>query len=468
MDDGHTAWLDGELSACNLADERLTKRLRKLLGQIGGAMGQSIPFACQDWANAKGAYRFLSNDRVNEADILAGHFQSTRDRAGAAEGLIFVLHDTTEFTFQREHSSAIGITKSVNSGRDKAGRVRSHAVCGILMHSSLALTAEGLPLGLAAVKVWTRQKFKGTAALKKKVNPTRIPIEKKESIRWLDNLEQSTELLGGPGRCVHIGDRESDIYELFCLAHELGTHFLLRTCVNRRAGDGDHTVADEMDEVVVKKRHLIDVRGDNGDPDHALLDIRYRKIRILPPIGKWKRYPPLELTVIHAEEAATPRNRKKIIWKLITDLPVNSGRAAVEKLEWYAMRWKIEVFHKILKSGCRAEDSRLRTAQRLANLIAIFCIVSWRVFWMTMLNRATSDAPAELALTASELHVLDHLMTGPPITRKGLSHYLTKVARLGGYLARASDPPPGNIVMWRGLSRLRDIQLGADIPPRCG
>jgi hypothetical protein len=421
-------------------------------------MGQSIPFACQDWANAKGAYRFLSNDRVNEADILAGHFQSTRDRAGAAEGLIFVLHDTTEFTFQREDSSAIGITKSVNSGRDKAGRVRSHAVCGILMHSSLALTTEGLPLGVAAVKVWTRQKFKGTAALKKKVKPTRIPIEKKESIRWLDNLEQSRPW----------ADDEIALDAGRCLAHELGTHFLLRTCVNRRAGDGDHTVADEMGEVVVKKRQLIDVRGDNGDPDQALLDIRYRKIRILPPIGKWKRYPPLELTVIHAEEAATPRNRKKISWRLITDLPVNSGRAAVEKLEWYAMRWKIEVYHKILKSGCRAEDSRLRTAQRLANLIAVFCIVSWRVFWMTMFNRATSNAPAELALTASELNMLDHLMTGPPITRKGLSHYLTKVARLGGYLARPSDPPPGNIVMWRGLSRLRDIQLGADIPPRCG
>ena len=122
--------------------------------------------------------------------------------------------------------------------------------------------------------------------------------------------------------------------------------------------------------------------------------------------------------------------------------------------EWCAMRWKIDVFHKILKSGCRTEDSRLRTAQRLANLIAVFCIVSWRVFWMTMLNQASSDALAELALTASELHVLNHLQTGPPITRKGLSHYLTKVARLGGYLARASDPPPGNVVMWRGLSRL--------------
>jgi hypothetical protein len=291
MDGDHAAWLESELTACNLADERLTKRLHKLLGQIGAAIGQSIPFACQDWTNAKAAYRFLSNSRVSEADILAGHFQSTRNRSGVTEGPIFVLHDTTEFTFQREATDAIGITKSVNSGRDKAGRVRSHTVCGILMHSSLALTTEGVPLGLAAVKVWTRQKFKWTAALKKKVNPTRVPIEKKESIRWLDNLAQSTDLLGGGGRCVHIGDRESDIYELFCLAHELGTHFLLRTCVNRRAGDGDHTVADEMGEVAVKKRHLIDVRDNNGDPDQALLEIRYRKIRILPPIGKWKRYP---------------------------------------------------------------------------------------------------------------------------------------------------------------------------------
>lgn len=123
MDESHTAWLDNEFAGCHLADERLTKRLHKLLGQIGGAMGQSIPFACQDWANAKAAYRFLSNDRVNEADILAGHFQSTRDRTSATDSLIFVLHDTTEFTYQREAAEAIGITKSVNSGRDKAGAV---------------------------------------------------------------------------------------------------------------------------------------------------------------------------------------------------------------------------------------------------------------------------------------------------------------------------------------------------------
>lgn len=462
MHGGDEAWFDRELAGCRFPDERLQKRLRTLVAQLGSAMGQSIPLVCQDWANTKAAYRFFSNDRVSEADILAGHFQSTRDRAGATDGPVLVLHDTTEFSYQRENVDAIGITKAINSGRDKAGRVRAHTVCGILMHSSLAVTTEGLPLGLAAVKFWTRKKFKGTAALKKKINPTRVPIEKKESVRWLQNVQQSTELLGDPGRCVHIADREGDIYELFCAAREAGTHFVIRTCNDRLAGDGDHTIADEMDEVAVKGLHRIEVRDNNGDPDEAILEIRYRKIRVLPPVGKASRYPVLALTVIHAEERSTPKNRKKIEWKLITDLSVNSRADAIEKLEWYELRWKIEVFHKILKSGCKAEESKLRAAQRLTTLVSVFCILSWRVFWLTMLNRSTPGALPSLALTETEIAVLDRLVNDKPhARRKTLSHYLIKIARLGGYLARANDPPPGNTVMWRGLSRLTNIALGA-------
>lgn len=466
MDGTTDAWFDDELAGCSLADERLNKRLRKLLAQIGSSMGQSIPLVCQDWANAKAAYRFFSNDRVSEADILAGHFQSTHDRTAATDGPVLVLHDTTEFSYRRDKPEAIGITKSINSGRDKAGRLRSHTVCGILMHSSLVVTTEGLPLGLAAVKFWTRKKFKGTNALKKKINPTRVPIEEKESIRWLENLKQSTDLAGDPGRCIHIGDRESDIFELFCAAQEVGTHFLVRTCVDRLAEDGDHTIAEEMAAVEVKGLHRVDVRDNNGDLDEAILEIRYHRIRVLPPIGKQKRYPALTLTVLHAEERGTPKNREKIDWKLITDLPVRSRKDAIEKLDWYALRWKIEVFHKILKSGCKAEEAKLRTAQRLANLISIYCIVSWRIFWMTMLNRLSPNAPPALALTETEIDLLDHLvqdMPQKPPRRRTLSHYLTKIARLGGYLARASDPPPGNTVMWRGLSRLTDIGLGATI-----
>lgn len=453
---GTETWVDREAAGCKFKDERLGRRFCKLLAQIGSDMGQSIPLVCQDWANTKAAYRFFSNDRVNEADILCGHFEATRERVAATEGPLLVLHDTTEFSFKREKPDLIGFT----------GKTAGRTQCGILMHSSLAVTTEGLPFGLAAIKFWTRKKFKGTTALKRKVNPTRVPIEQKESIRWLENLRQSTELLAAPGRCVHIGDRESDIFELFCLAEEVGTHFLVRTCVDRLAGDGNHTIADEMDEVTVKGLHRIKVKDDQGDPDEALLEIRFRKLRILPPIGKQKKYPALTLTVIHAQEHGKPKRRKKIEWKLLTDLPVRSCKDAIEKIEWYALRWKIEVFHKILKSGCKAEESKLRTAERLVNLIAVFCIVSWRVFWMTMLNRSSPNALPQTALTDSEIRLLDHLVKGrvrDHVRRDTLSHYVVKIARLGGYLARANDPPPGNIVIWRGLSRLSDIELGATI-----
>ena len=464
MDVTGPTWLDDELAGCEFGDQRLGKRLRKLLGQIGGAMGESIPLACEDWANTKAAYRFFSNERVSEGEILAGHFQATCNRAAIAGERIFVVHDTTEFSFRREDPKPVGFTREIHRGQYKERGPSVHTLCGILMHSSLVLAADGLPLGLAAIKFWTRGKFKGSTALKRKINPTRVPIEKKESVRWLQNLQQATELLGDPARCVHIGDRESDIYELFCLAAEIRTHFVIRACNNRLAGDGDHTVADEMEEVAVKGLHRIEVRDRKGEPEQAVLEIRYRKLRVLPPIGKQRVYPALTLTMIHAEERGVPKNRERISWKLFTDLQVRSCAEAIEKLQWYALRWRIEVFHKILKSGCKAEESKLRTAQRLTNLIAVFSILSWRVFWMTMLNRSAPSAPPSFALEDIEIRILDRLVKdGSRRRATTLSHYLTKIARLGGYLARASDPPPGNIVMWRGISRLTDIRLGASI-----
>jgi hypothetical protein len=456
-----STWVDHELAACKFKDERLGKRFRSLLEQLAASPGESIPLVCQDWANTKAAYRFLDNDRVSEAEILAGHFRATRDRAAATDGPVLVLHDTTEFSFKREDIDAVGITRKAVAGVYRDGTLRHYTACGILLHSSLAVTTDGLPLGLTAAKFWTREKFKGTNALKKKVNPTRIPIEAKESIRWLDNLRQSTELLGQPARCVHIGDRESDIYELFCAARDAETHFLLRTCVDRLAGDGEHTIAAEMAEVRCRGVHQVEVRDRHGQLSKAMLELRYRRIQVLPPIGKQSRYPRLSLTVLHATERGRPRNREPIDWKLITDLPVTSRAAAIEKLQWYALRWKIETFHKILKSGCQAEQSKLRTAERLVNLLAMFCILGWRIFWLTMLNRSTPRAPPTVAFTPLEIDLLHQLVPAPSSRRSSSLHScLTQLARLGGYLARAADAPPGNTVIWRGLSRLTDIEIG--------
>ncbi|HEY2158846.1 MAG TPA: hypothetical protein VGH33_24655 [Isosphaeraceae bacterium] len=174
------------------------------------------------------------------------------------------------------------------------------------MHSSLVLTPGGVPLGLAAVKFRTRAKFKGTNALKKKVNPIRIPILQKESVRWLENLERSTGLPGDPARCVHVGDRESDIFELFCAARESGTYFVVRTCVDRLAAGGGTTISRVMGREPARGVYEVEVRDDRGRVSTARVDVRFRRMTVHPPIGKQRRYPALELTVIHAHERVGP------------------------------------------------------------------------------------------------------------------------------------------------------------------
>ena len=219
---GTAAWIDQKLAGCEFADVRLEKRFKTLVARLAEGVGESIPMACQDWAGTKAACRFFANDRVSEAEILAGHFQATRDRFRATPGTVLVLHDTTELSFQREKKQAIGVTHLPYGGKGKDGRPRlAHGVRDPLAFQPRG-DPEGLPLGIAAVKAWTRKKFKGCNALKKKINPTRVPIEEKESVRWLENLRRSTALLNEPQRCVHIGDRESDIYELFCEAQNIG------------------------------------------------------------------------------------------------------------------------------------------------------------------------------------------------------------------------------------------------------
>jgi len=457
---GSQDWIEQELAASKLPDARLEKRLRHLVEQMAKGVGRSIPWACQDWAAAKAAYRFFSNGRVSEEQILAGHFSATRERLGCGEELFLIVHDTTEFSYKREDMAAVGLVSKGSVRKDSQGHPVYFTTCGINLHSSLAVTLDGLPMGLTAVKFWSRKAFKGRKAKRK---AHRAPIEEKESIRWLENLRSSTELLGQPQRCIHVGDQESDIFDLFGTAQQLGTHFLVRTRADRLADGGPDTVAETIGRSPRRGLYRIAVRNRKGEESEAVLEIRYRRMCIQTAKGKKKRYPDQMVTVIEAPEQEMPPDRDRIDWKLITDLAVNSRQQAVEKVQWYALRWKIEIFHKILKSGCRAEQAKLRTASRLVNLLAVFCILSWRVFWLTMTNRIDPEADPGLVFTDLELRILARLAADRPtvqLQQQGLSHYLIKLARLGGYLARNSDPPPGNETIWRGLTRLVDIQLG--------
>jgi hypothetical protein len=244
----------------------------------------------------------------------------------------------------------------------------------------------------------------------------------------------------------------------------------VRACVDRLAGDVGHTITAELEETGVKGLHRLDVRDAKGDISRAALAMKYKGITALPPIGKQKHYPALELTIIHASERGTPKGRKPIEWKLTTDLPVRTRAAAIEKIAWYATSWKIKLFHKILKSGCKAEESKLRTAERLANLMVVLCIMSWRILWLMMLNRTAAEASPTIALTETETGLLDKLIAGTGNRRchsGTLACYRIKLARPGGYLARSRDPPLGIGARTRWRSRPHQaprvrLRLGRD------
>jgi len=449
-----------ELENSNFYDLRIKKRLLNLITSLSGNVGSSIPFACQDWANTKGAYRFLSNENFTEAEILQGHFESTASRINHSSGPLLILHDTTEITFNRKSPREIGYTRKCANRKGLFGHDIERAMCGILMHSSLAITPEGVPLGLTANKFWSRDKFKNSKALYRGTNATRIPIEEKESYRWLDGISMSHKDINSPKNLVHIGDRESDIFEFFNRAIQERSNFLVRVKVDRRS-DKD-TIFTNISKSKIIGTYNLHFKDRKGNDINTMLDVRAESMIVRPPFGpKSKIYPDLNLTIITARERRQPKGRERIEWKLMTNLIVQNLEDAVEKLKWYSLRWKIEVFFKILKSGCKITDSKLRTAESLSKMISINCLIAWRIFWMTMIIRESTSITPMIGISETEKIILDKLKpdTEPPT----LAKYFLKIAKLGGYLARSSDPPPGNTVMWRGISKLQDIVLGIEI-----
>ena len=181
-------WVESEIGASRFADKRLAKRFGTLLCILTHRVGDGLPAACEDWANTKAAYRFFSNDQVTEQEILAGHLVSTTRRVlSSAEKTFLVLHETSEFSYNRDKTSNLGFIAKLANGKPRSHPDPHQRLRGILLYLSLVITTCGLPLGIAAVKLLTRKAFKRCNALKRKVNPTRIPIEEKESFRWLEN-----------------------------------------------------------------------------------------------------------------------------------------------------------------------------------------------------------------------------------------------------------------------------------------
>jgi hypothetical protein len=442
-------WPEEELGQAKLGDQRLAKRLVSLLRDFYAQPQASIPQACQSRAKTKAAYRFMEHPKMTLAKVLEAHYESTVERL-KGEKIILSVQDTTSLDYSAHQSTEdlgpIGNKKDVH-------------FIGLILHDTMAYSTAGVPLGLVDVQCWARDKV-GKSVFRKQ-----LPIEQKESFKWLISYRKSAEMQKCcPGTTlVSVGDREADIFELFDLAKAEsaagGPHLLVRARHDRLLGEGQEHLWETVSRQPVSGIQAIKVpRRGNRRSRVASLEVRFSEVHLKTPGNK----PGRELTIwaVLAREINPPEDGEPIEWLLLTTLEVSTFDQAVEKLQWYTRRWSIEIYHRTLKSGCKIEERQLCTADRLETCLAIDMIVAWRIVHLTKLGRDTPNLPCTVYFEEEEWKALVAYKTRNPVPAKNpptLREAIHMVAELGGFLGRKGDGEPGTKSLWMGLEHLDDI-----------
>ena len=347
------------------------------------------------------------------------------------------------------------------------------------MHTTLGLSTEGLPLGIIDQKIYSRESLSPEKAeLKKRSHGIALPVEQKESVRWLESMRATDQLFSNTkAKVVTIADREADIYDLYQLADELDTNYLIRVPHNRKINKTAIHMPDTGEflwDFIGRQDSIgnieVKVPAKKDEPARiATCEIKIGAINLLPPRsykGSAKNKDPLQLSMIYAKEIRKDKKDDSIEWMLCTNLPTNTLQEAIEKLHWYCLRWRIEVFFKVIKSGFKVEDCRLESGDRLIRYLAVVSVVAWQVYWLTLVSRSAPSISCEVFLNEFEWKLLfrkinpkGNIPTSPP----RMGEVVTWVAQLGGFLARKRDGAPGITHVWRGLKKLSSIIEGAKI-----
>lgn len=435
----HSDWITREFKETDLGDRRLNRRLQQIVSDLSQNPQSTIPQASGTWARTKGAYRFFDHAGVTPEVILAGHQAAALERS-VPHKIVLMVQDTTSLNYAcQEADSGLG---SLGNREDQA--------LGLWLHTTLAVDEAGTALGLMQAQMWTRDPAKaGIAARRKK----RALVEK-ESQRWLTSFEESIRVAGllPKGRVINVADREGDIYELFTkAAQHPQVGVLVRARHNRRLMQEQKGLWDFITGQPVAGQVEITVPRKPGVASHsATLELRFGAVEIR------KKSSALKLWIVEARQSGVSA-AQGICWRLLTNQPVNDLAGAVEKVAWYRQRWRIEEFHRVLKTGSQAEARQLETVARLKNVLAVDMIIAWRVLELTRLSRQSPDLPATELLTEDEVKVL-RAMCPAFASRQALQlrEAVRAIAQWGGFLARKSDGEPGPMTLWLGLLRLND------------
>ena len=436
-------WAENELGLVQLGDKRLTSRLVTLARSLARAPDTPLPQALPQWCELKAAYRFFDNAKAVPEHILAGHIDATWSRARAVP-IVLAVQDTTYLNWAH-HRATQGL-----GGLSDAGR-------GVICHSTLAVTPERLPLGLLAQRNWVRDDETFGALQSHK----RRAIGDKESIKWIESVEALAIAREAAPQTtfISVGDREADVYELFAMERAVGVELLVRASWNRVVDSSHRYLWETLQAAPVLGTVEVSVPRHPGEPvRQCTLALRSIPITLKPPQVR-KRLGTVNVWGILATEI-TPLKGEAIEWLLMTTVPAPSVDDAIERVHWYTCRWTIEVWHRVLKTGCRIESRQLETVERLAVALTLYSIIAWRILYATMLARTAPDLPCTVVLSKEEWQALYcniKRVPEPEATPPTLAEAVLWIAKLGGFLARKGDGAPGPHVLWRGFQHLPHI-----------
>jgi hypothetical protein len=448
-------WAQQEVGHAQFGDRRLSKRLVRIVTDLSDHPEASVPQASGDWAATKAVYRFWDHQQVTPEAIRAAHRESTVQRLAGHE-TVLAIQDTTSLSLG-SHRATKGL-----------GPIDSHQTPGLLVHSVLVTTAHGVPLGVLHQQVWARDPAQHGKSKKRHA----VPISEKESYRWLQSLQATEQAVPTGTHIVTIADREADIYDLFAMPRAASMDLLIRANTDRNVGTDPQVekLWQRVQRTPVRGQMTVHLEHRAGQRERDVtVSVRWASVTLYPSshdaIGLHPVRQPIPLmAVLVQEEGETSgpeaTTQEPLCWMLLTTLPVDTFEQAAQCVHWYRLRWVIERYHLVLKSGCRIEELQVETAARLERALATYSIVAWRLLWLIYEARQQPEMSCEVVLQPYEwqaLYAQIHQSTTVPLTPPTLREATRWIAQLGGFLARTSDGEPGVQTLWRGWRRLEDV-----------
>jgi Transposase Tn5 dimerisation domain/Transposase DNA-binding len=467
-------WVRIETADADFGDERLNGRYRTVLDRQARKPSLKFNAAARGNPEVKAAYRFVDNEKVDEDKVLDPHRGATIDRI-RDQRVVIVGQDTTELDVTRPHEVMTG-----------AGPLNDPERVGLFLHALLAVTPERLPLGTVHTEFYARDfdEFAKDAATKRAERRAK-PIEEKESLRWLEGYRAACRVAEeAPGTTIVIAsDSEGDIFE--CLAAEpprgctARAQWIIRACQDR-AVSGDDPAPEGCTAALLRgrvaagpvlARMTVEVRpraAKSGDDRKrkqsrtarkAEVAVRAARVCLRGPSRPGGKLADATVNVVLVREESPPEGAEPIEWILLTSLPIGTVEEVLRVIEYYCCRWQIEIFWRVLKSGCKVEESQLEEAGRFRAYVALCLIVSWRVMYVMMLGREYPELPCDVAFDEDEWQSVYAVVKGeaPPAEPPTMGEMVRMVASLGGFLGRKGDGEPGPKAMWVGMQRMTDL-----------